>query len=195
MLEAVALPGINRLLRTNTWALDRLRAHAGKTALVACPPFELHVRVGDSGELTAAGSGATPDVVIAVTPGIMLRAATRDSAAWSAAQVTGDVEFAAAIDYLRRNLRWDYEEDLSKFIGDIAAHRLASGARQLEVWARNAALNFGQALAEYATYEKPIVASARAIEEYNGDVDALRDAAERLEKRLELLRRRLSHPQ
>jgi ubiquinone biosynthesis protein UbiJ len=192
MLEALSVPGINRLLRANTWALDRLRQHAGKTALVICPPFELCVRVADTGELSAAADASVPDVTIAITPGLLLRAAARDAGAWNAAQVTGDVEFAEAIDYVRRNLQWDYEEDLSRIIGDIAAHRVASVAKQLESWGRETALHVSRAFAEYVTYENPLIASARAVEEFNREVDTLRDDAERLEKRLELCRRRLS---
>ena len=42
---------INRLLRANTWALERLRAHAGKSAVLSCPPLEARVTVLASGEL------------------------------------------------------------------------------------------------------------------------------------------------
>jgi ubiquinone biosynthesis protein UbiJ len=192
MLEALALPPLNRLLRTHTWALDRLRAHAGKTAFVTCRPLELRFSVTPTGELASALPDTAPDVAIGVTPGILLRAAARDSHAWGAAEVTGDAEFAEAIDYVRRNLQWDYEEDLSRIFGDIAAHRLASLAQQLDLWGRDTALKVGRTFAEYVTYERPLVASAHAVEQFNRQVDTLRDDAERLEKRLELLRRRLS---
>lgn len=191
MLETLALPPLNRLLRTNTWALDRLRVHAGKTALLRCPPFELRLSVTPAGELAIALPHTTPDVAIAVTPGILLRAAARDSVAWTAAEVTGDAEFAEAIDYVRRNLQWDYEEDLSRIFGDIAAHRIASFAKQLDLWGRDTALKVGRTVAEYVTYERALVASAHAVETFNREVDTLRDDAERLEKRLDLLRRKL----
>jgi ubiquinone biosynthesis protein UbiJ len=126
-----------------------------------------------------------------VTPGILLRAAARDSVAWTAAEVTGDAEFAKAIDYVRRNLQWDYEEDLSRIFGDIAAHRFASFAKQLDLWGRDTALKVGRTVAEYVTYERALVASAHAVETFNREVDTLRDDAERLEKRLDLLRRKL----
>lgn len=189
MFEALAVPAINRLLRANTWALDKLRDHAGKTALLTCPPFALRVTVTDTGELAPAVSDAVPDAAIAMTPGLLLRAATRDEAAWNAAEVRGDIEFAGAIDYVRRHAQWDYEEDLSRLFGDIAAHRLATAARELNRWARGTALNVGHAVAEYATYERPIVTSAHAIEAFNREVDTLRDDVARLEKRLELLQR------
>ncbi|HEY0338063.1 MAG TPA: hypothetical protein VGC70_12050 [Burkholderiales bacterium] len=190
MLETLALPPLNRLLRTNTWALDRLRVHAGKTALLRCRPFELRFGVTPAGELALPLPHTTPDVAIGVTPGILLRVGARDADAWSAVEVTGDVEFAAAIDYVRRNLQWDYEEDLSRIFGDVAAHRFASVIKQLDVWGRDTTLKVGRTLAEYVTYERPLIASAHAVETFNREVDTLRDDAERLEKRLDLLRRK-----
>jgi ubiquinone biosynthesis protein UbiJ len=50
-------------------------------------------------------------------------------------------------------------------------------------------VNLGHAVAEYALHERPMFASARAVEEFNSEVDEVRDHAARLEKRLELLRR------
>jgi ubiquinone biosynthesis protein UbiJ len=192
MLDTLTLPAINRLLRTNSWALDKLRAHAGKTALLTCPPLAFRVTVTASGELAPASADAIPDTTISMTPGVLLRAAMRDDTAWSSARVTGDVELAAAIDYVRRNIAWDYEEDLSRVFGDIAAHRIATAARELDRWGRSAALNLAHAAAEYATFEQPLLASARAVDEFNREVDVLRDDAARLDKRLELLQRRLS---
>src|SRR5687768_5146927 len=119
MFEPLAAPAISRLLRGNAWALERLREHASKTAHLTCPPFELKLIVLDTGQVEAAPANALPDVTIAVTPGVLLRFAARDESAWSAAQVTGDVQFASAIDYVARNLQWDYEEDLSRLFGDI----------------------------------------------------------------------------
>lgn len=192
MFEPLALPPINRLLRTNSWALERLQPHAGKTAKLMCPPLQARVTVTDAGELAWAEPGAEPDVTIATTPGVLLRLAARDETAWSAAQVSGDVQFAGAIDYVRRNIAWDYEEDLSRAFGDIAAHRIGNAARTLDGWARAGLMNIAGAFAEYATYEQPIIAAAPAVEAFNREVDEVRDDAARLEKRIELLRRRLT---
>jgi len=191
MLEPLAVPAINRLLRENTWALDKLVPHAGKTALLAGAPFQLKFTVTGSGEVRAAAPDTPPDVTITVTPGSLLRLAARDETAWNAAQVSGDVDFAAAIDYVRRNLEWGYEEALSRVFGDVAAHRLAGAVREIDRWGRAAALNLGQAFAEYSTYERPLLASRRAVDEFNREVDDVRDHAARLEKRIERLARQL----
>ena len=191
MFDAFSVPVINRLLRANTWALESFRQHAGKTVRLVCLPAELVLTLTDSGEVVAAAAGATPDATISVTPGVLLRLAARDESAWNAVHVSGDVQLAAAVDYLRRNLEWDFEEDLSRVFGDIAAHRMAQGLRSLDAFGRKAALNLAESFAEYATHEQPTLAQPRAVDEFNREVDDVRDHAARLEKRLELLRRRL----
>ena len=191
MFEPLAVPALNRLLRTNSWALEKLRPHAGSTVRLVCPPFDLTLALTDSGEVAAAARDATPDATISVTPGVLLRLAARDETAWNAAEVSGDMQLAGAVDYVRRNLEWDYEEDLSRLFGDIPAHRMAQGLRALEAFGRNAALNLARSFAEYATHEQPSLALPRAVEAFNREVDEVRDHAARLEKRLELLRRQL----
>lgn len=191
MFEPLALPALNRLLRKNSWALDTLRPHAGKTALLNCAPFTGRVTIDETGELAAALPQALAHVTITVTPGLLLRTALRDETAWSAAKIEGDVELAAAIDYVRRNLVWDYEEDLSRVFGDVAAHRMAAAAQQLELWGRNTLNNLGHAAAEYATFEQPVLAHRHGVHAFNREVDILRDDVARLEKRLMLLQQRL----
>ena len=191
MLEPLAIPAINRLLRANSWALERLRAHAGRTALLSCPPASLKLTVLDTGELAPAARDAPADVTLVSTPGVLLRLAARDESAWNDASVSGDMEFAGTIDYLRRNLTWDYEEDLSRIFGDIAAHRLAGGLRELDALARKTLLNLGQSFAVYATYERPALASRPVVDAFCREVDEVRDHAARLEKRIELVASRL----
>lgn len=192
MFEALAVPAINRLLRDNTWAADALRVHSGKTAVLSSPPFELRLAVLDSGELAPGASDAEPHVTIRATPGVLMRLAARDASAWSAAQVDGDMQFAAAIDHVRRNLHWDYEENLSRVFGDVAAHRMAGAMREIDRWGRATVRNLAQNVVEYATYESPVLASAASIETFNRDVDEARDEAARLEKRIELIQRQLA---
>ena len=191
MLETLTLPALNRLLRSNTWAPEKLKPHAGKTVLVSCPPWRYAATVTCEGTLEAPVANALPDATIAVTPGVLLRAAAGDETAWRDARVNGDVELAAACDYVSRNLAWDYEESLSRIFGDVAAHRLASAARELHRWGRKTVQNLAHAAAEYATYENPMLASSIELERFSREVDTVRDDAARLEKRLQLLARAL----
>ena len=179
---------INHLLRSNSWALEQLGPFAGKTAQFECPPLKLALVVMQNGEVAAApATPATPDVTITLSPGLMLRVLARDETAWTDIKVGGDTGFAAAINHVWRNLRWDAEEDLSRVFGDIAAHRMAQTGKSLEQWGRQSAGNLMHSFAEYWTEEQPLIAGKHDIEQFNRDVDALRDDIARIEKRLEQL--------
>jgi ubiquinone biosynthesis protein UbiJ len=77
MLDALSLPAVNRLLRSNSWAIEKLRPHAGKTIALTCAPFTLRYVVRDDGLLERARAEAPADTTIAVTPGMLERAAAR----------------------------------------------------------------------------------------------------------------------
>ena len=189
MFEPLLLPVVNRLLATNSWSAEKLAPHAGKILAFDCPPFVARFRLLPDGRLEAADSASAADTTITVTPPLLLRLAARDENAWKETVVAGDAGLAAALDYVWRNLVWDFEEDLSRVFGDIAAHRMAEGVRALDRWRRNATLDVGRAFAEYAIYEKPVVASAEGMQDFVRDVDAVRNDVDRLEQRIALLAR------
>jgi ubiquinone biosynthesis protein UbiJ len=178
---------INHVLHTNSWARERLMPHAGRVALIDNPPFSLMMLITASGEVANAAADAVPDVTVRVTPGLMLRFLARDASAWHEVKVEGDAEFAAALNHVARNIRWDVEEDLSRVFGDIAAHRMAETGRKLDHWGRQGVDNLARSFAEYWTEEQPLIANRTDVEQFNREVDALRDDVARLEKRVERL--------
>ena len=182
------LAPLNRLLQQNSWALRRLQPYAGKIVCVECFPLTLLLGITDAGEVAAAAN-ITPEVTIRLTPGLMLRLAARDASVWNDIRVEGDPQLAAALNHIARNLRWDMEEDLSRVFGDIAAHRMAATARKLDDWGRLGADNLARAFTEYWTEEQPLIAGRAQIEQFNREVDALRDDLARVEKRIELRER------
>ena len=124
-------------------------------------------------------------MTVRLTPGVLLRLAARDASAWNDIAVEGDPQLAAALNYIARNIRWDVEEDLSRVFGDIAAHRMVETGRKLDNWGRQGADNLARSFAEYWTEEQPLIANRADVEQFNRDVDALRDDIARLEKRIE----------
>lgn len=187
MLDLFVVVSINRILRRNSWALERLQPYAGRTARFECPPLSAMLTVLENGEVCAAAAGAQPDVAFRLTPGVMLRVLARDEAVWKEMDVAGDTEFATAINHVWRNLRFDIEEDLAALFGDIAAHRMAETARALDMWRARSLDHLARSFAEYWTEEQPLIARAHEVEQFNRDVDRLRDDTARLEKRIELL--------
>lgn len=184
-IEAAAAGFINHLLRGASWARDELKPHAGRTARIEAVPFSLALTVAESGEITPAAAGAVHDVALRVTPGLLLRLAARDESAWREVDIAGDADFARAIHHVARNLRWDFEEDLSRVFGDIPARRMVEAGRTVRRWGEQAADNTARSFAEYWTEEQPLIAARRDIDEFGRAVDQLRDDAARLEKRIE----------
>ncbi|HSQ03624.1 MAG TPA: sterol-binding protein [Burkholderiales bacterium] len=187
----MVLPAVNHVLQTHSWALQRLRAYAGKIARIECGALRVSLSVLPDGELAEAPSQAPPDAVVRLTPGHVLRVLARDETVWSEVDVQGDTGFATTLSQISREVRWDVEEDLSSVLGDIAGHRIAEFGRRTVAWGRYAARNATQSLAEYWTEERPLVTRGRDIAFFNSEVDRLRDDVARLEKRLQGLLSRL----
>ena len=189
MVFPTPLHPINHVLRQNSWALERLRAHAGQSVRVEHFPFVTHVVITPGGEVDTAPANTTSDVTIRITPGLGLRLMAQDPSAWNDIPVQGDAALAASLQHVARNLRWDVEEDLSRVVGDIAAHRMVEGGRKLHDWGRQSAENVARSFSEYWTHEAPLITSRHEVEQFVREVDALRDDLARIEKRIEGLER------
>jgi ubiquinone biosynthesis protein UbiJ len=178
---------VNHLLITAAWARESLAEHAGKVAVLEMFPVRIAVAVDADGRLRAAPAGAAPAVTIRLTHATALQILAEGEKA----DIEGDTGFAAAISKVAANLRWDVEEDLSRVFGDIAAHRMADAGRTASAWPRQAATSLAGNVAEYLTEEKHLLVTPLRAAEFVHDVDDLRDAAERLDKRIERLQQQL----
>jgi ubiquinone biosynthesis protein UbiJ len=184
-LDAAAARAANHVLRTAPVAMERLARHAGRTASFAVGPLRVALTVQTTGEVTGAVPGAVHDLRVRIPPPLLPRLAARDEAAWNEVGMEGDREFGDEIAFIARNLSWDVEEDLSRVVGDVAAHRAVSTARSLHRWGRDAALRLAQGAAEYWTEEAPLIASRVKVASFGEQVARLRDDIERLAARIE----------
>lgn len=190
MLEQSAILVLNRLLRDAQWARERLALSAGSAVRIAMPPLQLEFVIDADGSLSEAAT-QHPDVVIALPADAPLHALSGSEALMRKARITGSAELADSLGFVFRNLRWDAEEDLSRLVGDIAAHRLAALARRFASWHVDAANNLAENFAEYFREEQPTLTGARMAEEFAEAVDDLRDDLARLDKRIARLEKSL----
>lgn len=183
LVSAVA----HHLLDHADWARLRLAEHAGKQIRIESPAGSLLMEIEADGHVVPVRSDESPDVIISLTPLAAALWLTDRQAAWREARVEGDMELAAAISHVASNLRWDFEEDLSRIVGDVAAHRVGQSARRFSTWQGDAAGSAARGMAEYLTEESHMLATPLQVEAFTKDVDDLRDAVERFEKRLDQL--------
>ena len=184
MLESAALAVLNHLLQDAPWARTRLVPYAGRVARLSLPPWRLDLAVGAQGQLARAAAEAPPDVEISLPAGAFLQLLGGPEQAARAVRVSGSAEFADALGFVLRKLRWDFEEDLARRIGDIPAHRIAGLVSGFATWQRQAARKLAENVAEYLTEESPTLAKPTEVADFVAGVDGLRDDLARLEKRL-----------
>ena len=187
MLSQPAIAALNHLLTQSGWALQRLAHFSGKTARFNVAPFSFVYAIQDDGTLRAAAQDVSADASCTLPPSLLPRLALHDEAAFSQVQSEGDAALLNEIFYLGRHLRWDAAEDLSRITGDIAAERIVQFAKASQQQMRDTALNLSQALAEYWTEERPLLAKSAQVSAFIQQVDELRDDVARLEQRINRL--------
>ena len=187
MTPSPTATAINHILAAAPIAKERLAKFAGKTAEFHVGPITVALTVQTTGEVTRAVPQAQRDLEVKMSPFLLPRLAANDEAAMREVEMKGDSELAQEIAFLAKHLRWDVEEDLSKVVGDIAAHRLVGGAKAAAAYGRDTADRLAAGAAEYWSEEDPLIASRVKVEMFGEGVDHLRDAIARLEKRIDRL--------
>lgn len=189
LLNLGAARAVQRVLRDYPHARARLAAHAGKRADFKFGPLAIALRVTRDGGVEPVGAGANdaPAVEFELPPDAMPALWGERAAALRKARFSGDGEFAQLIGELAGGLQWDVEEDLSRWVGDIAAHRLVGGARGAWAWQAEARARLADNLAEYLTEELGAFARAADLEALALANETLRYDLARLDARLALL--------
>jgi ubiquinone biosynthesis protein UbiJ len=177
---------LNRLLAAEPWARARLAPFAGEVLELRAPPLgSLRLTVLPGGHVEPGGD--QPALVVTLGPGALLAAARGEEHLVRAVEIAGNARLAAEVMQLVRHLRWDVEEELSRVVGDVAAHRLARTARAFAAWQIDAAGRLAAAFADYAVEEQRLLVRRAEHADFASAVARMRDALERLEKRVERL--------
>ena len=188
LASSAAIALLNRMLAREQWARDKLAPFAGRSARFDAAPLSLTLQVSDSGTFEVAHT-AEPAVTIGVALSSLPLAMLDPQAAMKDVRLSGDAEFAQALAFVLQNLRPEPEEELSRFIGDAAAQRLVGFMRTSAAQWKQIAESMLDNTAHYVVTENPMVVGRDDLDSFNQEVNQLRDAVVRIEKRIELLTR------
>ncbi|WP_460563463.1 ubiquinone biosynthesis accessory factor UbiJ [Hydrogenophaga aquatica] len=123
---------LNHVLMQEPQAMARLKRQQGKTVQVSWGRISLPLQASPAGLLALAPDTSTPDLTLGVTEDTPFSLAQKVLAGDKPdVDIQGDVQLAAEVAWLVDNVRWDIEEDLSRLIGDAAAHGLVGALRRL----------------------------------------------------------------
>jgi ubiquinone biosynthesis protein UbiJ len=191
MFKPIATRFLQHLTSQNQWSKPYLVPFAGKVVQFDFVLFQLHVQILEDGSLAIAADNynqnAAPEAIIHLPPSLALRIMAGDEAAKMQVSIEGDTHFATELSKVLQHMRWDIEEDLSHFTGDIAASKIGSTSKKILHTAKQQTINAAEMLSEYWQEEKNILAKKRHVETFNAEVDALVGDVARFEKRLQKL--------
>ncbi|MBI5908189.1 MAG: hypothetical protein Q7T13_04435 [Polaromonas sp.] len=122
---------LNHVLMQEKEAQNRLLRKKGSVVHVRWGLFALDLVITPAGLADRAPPVAKPDLLLTIateSPVEVLQSMLSGKA--PPVNIEGDVQLAAELGWLADNLRWDVEEDLSRLIGDVPAHTLATAARR-----------------------------------------------------------------
>jgi ubiquinone biosynthesis accessory factor UbiJ len=188
----------NRCVEESTAAAELVEGLDGHTFAVQVEGLGIELVLAARGcRLTlAAGDGTPASAAIRGGPLDLLRLLPVDTERsltarlkTTGAVLTGKVEVAERFAEVLRLARPDFEEELSRWIGDIAAHQLGLAAGGVRDWLRRAADALTTDTAEYLQEETRTLPSRHEVRSFCTDVERLRDDVERAAARLERLAR------
>lgn len=186
---------LNRNIAASSVARALCERLTGKVLVLEAQglPFNIYFQShGNTMELGTQFSGA-PHASLKGTPLSLLRlVGPQPESALRAGtvRIEGDAEVAQAFSEFLKHARPDLEEELSRVIGDVAAHQVGNLARSVSGFARRAGETFLQNVSEYLQEEGRDVPSRTEAEEFSAGVDHLREAVDRLEARVAMLERK-----
>jgi ubiquinone biosynthesis protein UbiJ len=131
------------------------------------------------------------DAVISGSPLAMLKLGLQKDAApllfAREVEISGDTRFGRRFRNLLTEMDIDWEEQLSRLIGDVASHQAMRTLDAIMQWSKRAAASFADDAGEYLREESRDTVADAELQQFYRQVDELRDGAERLQARINRL--------
>jgi ubiquinone biosynthesis protein UbiJ len=102
-------------------------------------------------------------------------------------KIEGNAALAQKFTAIIKQIDIDWEEQLSRHTGDILANQIGQNFRKTTHWVQQSAATLGLNLQEYLQEEAKFLPTVFELDEFNNNVDTLRDDVERLEARIRKL--------
>ena len=186
-----ACRGINHVLSSEPWATGELTRHAGKTILLKLPLGDLCFEITPAGLLAVSEASDTSSLVLELSAKALseLTGSTGSlrEQAFKAVKITGDADLAQLLGRLVGQVRWEYEEDLARLMGDAPANFAVRQGKKFLSASKSAASDLLSNVVEYVSEERKVLLNQRDFMSHKNELNELRDAVDRMEKRIQIL--------
>lgn len=181
LLTATLETIFNRYLRLDPETISKLADLKGSVILIQFPDYKIqfYLLPNQTGVQLLNKYAGTVDTTIKSSPFTLLRQMKNKH--FEKISITGDIELGQQVRDLLQQMNIDWEEQLSKFTGDVIAHQIGQGVRGVLGWGKKTADNMQQNVTEYLQEEALILPSKKEMNDFLMDVSTLRNDTERLE--------------
>ena len=197
MVTAVIETSLNQLLALDKQSPARLRKLAGKVLKLELRELKplwfvfserrLDVLARYEGEPDALLSLSLTAIGLLKDPSALTRYIREEKL-----DLSGDPQLVQAFSALRGELDIVWEEELSRYTGDVVAHTLCSGARQARRFVGRELCRSQRQVAEYLTEEARLAPGPLEVASFNDDVEELAQQMKAIELRLARLEQQVS---
>jgi len=188
---------VNTALRYDPASVQRIAALGGKiiSFQISSPSLHFYLLTHDHGFTFLNEYEGEWDAEVSAPAREMLKklsASNEDSMIGGNTQVQGDNQLVQQLQAIAQDLDIDWEEPLSHYIGDIAAHELGRHSRRAGRWLARAGKTLMRDTEEYLHYESKITVPDFYVDDFIADVDQIRMDVDRLEARIARLEKKIS---
>lgn len=175
---------------------EGLRALAGRrvTIVLEPPGAALAISVKPDGRLSVEPGAEAAELRLAASPGALLSRLLGTPLAPGALRISGDVELARALERLLSGYEPELERPFVALFGELLGPRIARLARALLKLLAAQARAFAEDLRDWALEQGGVAVPRSEAEALYAEIEGLRDAVERAEKRLDRLAAALAGP-
>jgi ubiquinone biosynthesis accessory factor UbiJ len=178
---------LNRGIRASSDATQRCRALEGSSFRIELEGLGLGLTIVSRGDSIALSEQPEADASLSGSPGALVQlAATGDERLLRsrAVRISGDPLIARDFRELISMAAPDFEEELSRLIGDIAARQVGNFVRGFAGWGLDAGDRLSRTFAEYLQEESRDLPARPEVEAFLDGVDQLAADVARLEARI-----------
>lgn len=189
---------INAWLKLDAETLPRFASLDGKIIRLHITGLDLNLYFFPSasgiqvqGNYPSEEDGGVVDATIHGSPMALIRLGTSNNAGEtllkSDVEIEGEMQVAEKFSEILREVDIDWEELLSKLVGDVVAHQAGQVTRNISGWFKESAEAMKLNTAEYISEEAKLSPADAEVRYYMDQVDDMRMDVDRLEARVNIL--------
>lgn len=181
------LKAINHLIEQERWAHELLLPREGQSISIALPIGDFQIAIQEGIFVNEGNTNLSSVILVITQEAIWTFLKEGKSGAMKFVKISGDIDFAADLNRLAVDLKWEVEEDLSKLVGDAPARRVVLESKKMFHQTQLAMNDLKGGVRDYLVYEKNILVDSQQMNDFKSELRLLRDQLDRAEKKVNQL--------